>query len=157
MNPIIKQNSQGLNPDIKATGCFFTSCLFIAQANAGKNLTKEQYNVLYEKAHTLGFMKNRDMVVSDKVINLAFEELGVKKKAYEVGTDKAGFYGWVQKNKAYQKIDACIQKIKQPHGSRYPYHFRVTGKKGELLFDPYSPEVKSAGSELIIWYCIKDF
>lgn len=157
MNPIIKQNSQGLKRDIQTTGCFFVSCLFIAQTTAGKNLTKKQYNSLYEKAHAAGFMKDRDMVVSDKVINLAFEELGVKKKAYEVGTDKASFYGWVQKNKAYQRIDACIQKIKQMPGANHPYHFRVTGKNGELLFDPYAPEVKSAGSVHIIWYCIKDF
>lgn len=157
MISILKQNSQGLKRDIQTTGCFFVSCLFIAQTTAGKNLTKKQYNSLYEKAHAAGFMKDRDMVVSDKVINLAFAELGVHKKAFEVGTDKGGFYGWVQKNKNYQKVDACIQKIKQPAGSTYPFHFRVTDKTGELLFDPYSPEVKSAGSVHIIWYCIKDF
>ena len=157
MISILKQNSEGLNADIRATGCFFVSCLAIAQRKSGKELSKAQYNALYKKAHSFGFMKNGYMITSDKVINLAFAELGVHKKAFEVGTNSDGFYDWVQKNKNYQKVDACIQKIKQPAGSTYPFHFRVTDKTGGLLFDPYSPEVKSAGSVHIIWYCIKDF
>ncbi|MEL3901193.1 MAG: hypothetical protein P1P67_11845 [Treponema phagedenis] len=157
MKAILKQNSQGLYREIQATGCFFVSCLAIAQMKADKTLSKEQYNALYKKAHVFGFMKNGYMLVSDKVINLAFAELGVNKKAYEVGTDSGGFYGWVQKNKSYQRTDACIQKIKQPQGSVYPFHFRVTDKNGVLIFDPYEPEIKSAGSKhIIIRYCIKD-
>lgn len=157
MNPILKQNAKDMYKDIQLVGCFFTSCLAIAQMKAGKNLSTAEYNALWDEAHKKGFMKNRCMITSDNVINLGFEKLGVKKKAFEVGTNSGGFYGWVQKNKNYQKVDACIQKIKQPAGSTYPFHFRVTDKTGGLLFDPYSPEVKSAGSVHVIWYCIKDF
>ncbi|MEL3908049.1 MAG: hypothetical protein P1P64_03410 [Treponemataceae bacterium] len=157
MDLIIKQNSKGLNPDIQAVGCFFVSALAIAQMHSNKNLTKAQYNKLWELAHARKYMKNRNMVVSAKVINLAFDELGVRKWATEVGTSLGGYYVWVRDNPSYQRVDACIQKIRQPKGSRYPMHFRVTNINGELLFDPYSPEIKSARSEYTIWYCIKDY
>lgn len=160
MNPILKQNSKGLYKDIQEVGCFFTSCLAVSQMHSGKNLSVEQYNELWDEAHAKGFMKNRSMVKSDKVINLGFEKLGVNKKAFEVGTavgvSSGSFYGWVAKARTYKRADAFIQKIRQPKGSVYPFHFRVVNKAGKLLFDPYSPTVKSAGSEHIIWYCIKE-
>lgn len=155
MNPILKQNAKDMYKDIQQVGCFFTSCLAIAQMKAGKNLSAAEYNALWDEAHKKGFMKNRYMVTSDKVINLAFEKLGVKKKAFEVGTDSGGFYGWTANSKTYTNINACIQKIRRPEGSAYPFHFRVVNEAGELLFDPYSPELKSAGNEHIIWYCIR--
>lgn len=156
IDTILKQNSKGMNKDIREVGCFFASCLTIAQMKEGKTLTVEQYNSLWEAAHKAGYMYDRRVIVSDKIINLAFKELGSSKRAVEVGTDKAGFYGWVKAQPDYMRVDACIEKIEQEEGSIYPYHFRVVNKEGELLFDPYSPQVKRKASEHIIWYRIVD-
>ncbi|EMB22885.1 hypothetical protein [Treponema denticola] len=156
IDTILKQNSKGMYKDIREVGCFFVSCLTIAQMKEGKTLTVEQYNSLWDEAHKAGYMYERRVLVSDKIINLAFKSLGSSKKAFEVGTDQADFYDWVKSHPDYKKVDACIEKIEQEEGAAYPYHFRVVNKEGELLFDPYSPQVKKGGSERIIWYRIID-
>ncbi|WP_440986439.1 hypothetical protein [Treponema denticola] len=46
----------------------------------GKILTVEQYNSLWDEAHKAGYMYERRVLVSDKIINLAFKSLGSSKR-----------------------------------------------------------------------------
>lgn len=141
----LKQNDKNLMRDIQQVGCFFRSAQFIAENKTGKCLTAQQINAMWLWANEKGIIKNRVMVKgAAPIANRALEILGDSGKFVEVGTFQNGvikFYRGV--HYGLQRIDALIQKVKQPAGSVYPEHFRVVDKFGAVLFDPYEPSLKN--------------
>lgn len=141
----LKQNDKSLMRDIQQVGCFFRSAQFIAENKTGKCLTAQQINAMWIWANEKGIIKNRVMVKgAAPIANRTLKILGCSGKFIEVGTFQDGvikFYRGV--HYGLQRIDALIQKVKQPAGSVYPEHFRVVDKFGTVIFDPYEPPLKN--------------
>lgn len=136
-------------------GCFIRSCLIIAELQTNKELTAEQINELEQKAIDLGYVNDKEYKVenSAKIIQLAFEALGIKRRVFEIGTSKNSvdcFYTSVSKEN--RKIDAKIKKIKQSGPSKY--HFIVV--KDEEIIDPHYPRINDLGEVYTILYIIKE-
>lgn len=141
----LKQNDKSLMRDLQQVGCFFRSAQFIAENKTGKCLTSQQINAMWIWANEKGIIKNRVMVQgAAPIANRTLKILGDSGKFVEEGTFQDGvikFYRGV--HYGLQRIDALIQKVKQPAGSVYPEHFRVVDKFGAVIFDPYEPELKN--------------
>jgi len=143
VNKRLYQNSEGILPVIQSVGCFFRSCLRIAEIEVGENLIASQINALWKEAKSRGFIDEKSEIVrSAPIINLAFDTLGSEKRAAEVGIFKDGvtsFYPWTWSYAEYQQFNALIQKV---HTVNDHTHFRVVNKQGTVVFDPYFPSPK---------------
>lgn len=140
----IKQNNIGCRKEIQEYGCFYRSCGLIAEIKSGRNLTVSHLNEGWDYCKSKGYISPSDNVVdSAAIINYFWNDVfNLPGKFVEIGTFKNGYtnyYGWVQKNKEYQRIDALIQKI--GCNGYYGIHFRPVSKKGVLLEDPHEPEI----------------
>ena len=140
MSKVLFQNSEGLLPAIQSVGCFFRSCLRIAEIETGKNLNAEEINELWLKALTRGYINQKlEIEKSAPIIDLAFLILGSNKRAAEVGIFKDGetaFCAWTWSYKEYQQFNYLIQKV---HTINDHTHFRIVNKRGTVIFDPYFP------------------
>jgi len=140
VSKVLFQNSEGLLPAIQSVGCFFRSCLRIAEIEVGENLIASQINALWKEAKSRGFIDEKSEIVrSAPIINLAFDTLGSEKRAAEVGIFKDGetaFCAWTHSYKEYQQFNYLIQKV---HTINDHTHFRVVNKRGTVIFDPYFP------------------
>lgn len=150
---MLKQNSAGLLDDIKAIGCFFKSCIAVAELQTGISLTAEQHNEMWRECGLLKYIIEENIKNSAPIIQMAFRYLGKSVSVVEVGTDKDGYYKWIQNNPKYQRIDARIEKILQ--GGPSKTHFRVVSDGNEVLFEPHNPEIRSLGHVHTIWYFIE--
>lgn len=141
----LKQNNKSLMRDIQQVGCFFRSAQFIAENKTAQCLTAQQINAMWIWANEKGIIKNRIMVKgAAPIANRALEILSDDGRFVEVGIFQNGtttYYTGV--HYGLQRIDALIQKVKQPAGSVYPEHFRVVDKASTVLFDPYEPPLKN--------------
>lgn len=154
---MIKQNDSRLLPVIRKIGCFVRSCGAIAELKAGRELSAEQINELWEWAKKSGNVDRNDNVKhSAPIITHAYRMLGFKGTFFEVATFKNGrinYYGSV--GEGLRNAEKWyIQKIKTngPEGT----HFRNVDYEGKLLFDPYEPEVNSQGVFYSIVYAYKE-
>ncbi|MEL3905112.1 MAG: DUF261 family protein [Treponemataceae bacterium] len=141
----LKQNDKSLMHDIQEVGCYFRSAQFIAENKTGTCLTAQQINAMWLWANEKGVIKRRVMVQgAAPIANRTLKILGDSGRFVEVGTFQDGtvsYYNGV--HYGLQRIDALIQKVKQPAGSVYPEHFRVVDKFGTVIFDPYEPPLKN--------------
>lgn len=148
----IKQNTSGLYLDIQKIGCFFISCLDIAQTIADRTLTIEAVNRLWDISHSLSYI-NKDNNVTDsaKIINRTLEYLGSAKKVREVAVFKEGRFLWYKSVDKKDRIaDYFIQKITQ--GGISKTHFRVVDCKGEVIEDPHDPPIRALSVVYSICY-----
>jgi len=149
----IKQNDSRLKEEIQKIGCFFISCAIVAQNTAGKELSAEQINSVWDwakKTHRID--QNNNITDSASIINRFLRVLEARGRFLEVGTFRDGrtqFYFAVSEK--YRKIDALIQKIKQ--GGKSVTHFRVVDRKGALIEDPHEPPIKALDVYYSILYC----
>ena len=154
----LKQNDKNLMQDIQQVGCFFRSAQFIAENKTAQCLSPQQINAMWLWANEKGVIKNRVMVKgAAPIANRTLKILGDSGKFVEVGTFQNGvikFYRGV--HYGLQRIDALIQKVKQPAGSVYPEHFRVVDKFGAVLFDPYEPPLKNCTPMYSILFAFTD-
>lgn len=141
---MIKQNDKKCLPVVQKIGCFVRSCGAIAELKEMKQFTAEQINELWLWAKKSGNVDHNDDVkhsapIATHALRMLGNETG---KFIEIATftrGKINYYGSVSEDlKMLPK--SFIQKIKTdgPIGT----HFRVVNCAGELLFDPYAPEVK---------------
>lgn len=155
---VLKQNNKSLMRDIQQVGCFFRSAQFIAENKLQKALSPQQINAMWIWANEKGVIKRRVMVQgAAPIANRTLKVLGDSGRFIEVGTFQNGatnFYKSIPKN--LQRIDALIQKVKQPAGSVYPEHFRVVDKAGTLIFDPYEPPLKNCTPMYSILFAFTD-
>ena len=154
----LKQNDKNLMQDIQQVGCFFRSAQFIAENKTAQCLSPQQINAMWLWANEKGVIKNRVMVKgAAPIANRTLKILGDSGKFVEVGTFQNGvikFYRGV--HYGLQRIDALIQKVKQPAGSVYPEHFRVVDKFGAVIFDPYEPPLKNCTPMYSILFAFTD-
>lgn len=153
----LKQNSNGVKAPIRTIGCFYRSCLWIAEKETGKAFTASQINELWDSARERNYIDiNFDLVHPDRLITLALRELGDDKTtAYQIGIFSSGelsYWNWVNENPEYKRIDYFIQKIKSPENYNSLYHFRVVNNRGIVIFEPYSTAICPAGIEYSTLY-----
>jgi len=158
---MIKQNTSGIKKDIQEVGCFFRSAQGIAEFKTNARLTIEEINSLWDEAITKGWVKKREMTSgAGPIINQTFKHLHKTHnvplfKAFEIGTKKDGvttYYPSVPKE--MQNPKAFIQKIRQPKGSAFPFHFRIVDASGSLFWDPYQPQIKMVSEVYTILFNI---
>ena len=138
----IKQNDKRLYKVINKVGCFFRSCLLVAEYKENKELTSEQINNLWKYSKEHGYINDKDDVVkSTPIINQTLKELGnTKGHYYECATFKDGVIFWYPAiSKDLRRIDSYIQKVQTANINT---HFRVVNKYGDLIEDPYTPECR---------------
>lgn len=138
---LIHQNSPDIQiKQIRDIGCFFRSCLWVAENYTGKYFDGHDIDFLWIDAQLEGYLDDdNNLKKAANLIQLALSRLDVNTKVYEIGTFENGkieYYKWVKKNPKFQRNDAFIQKIKTPVVDT---HFRVVDYKGDLLFDPWKP------------------
>lgn len=163
MLEILKQNQHPLKRDICEVGCFFRSSIALVEFMLGEALSGKEINIMWDTGVSLGYIKNREMIKGGApIINMAldvFKKKGYASyKAYEVGTSRGGqptFYSGVSMSLLEPKDFHYIQKIVQPKGSKYPYHFRVVNNDGSLKWDPYEPVVRMQREDYTIIFAIK--
>lgn len=154
---MIKQNDKRLLPEIQKIGCFVRSCGAIAELKSGKELSYRQINELWEQAKKSGNVDYKNEVKhSAPIITNACKMLGFKGCFFEIATFKNGKMGYYASvGDAMRKAEKWyIQKIKT-NGAEGT-HFRVIDYKGDLLFDPYEPDVTPAGIFYSIVYAFKE-
>lgn len=146
----LKQNASGLYLEIQKIGCFFRSACHLAEMKAGKALTVDQLNKLWEFSKSFKYInQENNIVVSAPIANLAGEVLGLKGHFIEVATFKDGMLVWYGSVPVSQRrIDYYIQKIEQPGPSKT--HFTVVDKYGDLVWDPHDPDI----TKLKVYYTI---
>lgn len=154
---MIKQNDKRLLPDIQSIGCFVRSCGAIAELKSGNELSARQINNLWAWAKKSGNVDYKnDVKHSAPIISKAYEMLGGKGRFFEVATfrnGKMGYYASV--GEGLRKAEKWyIQKIKT--NGKVGTHFRVIDYKGDLLFDPYEPEVIVQGIFYSIVYAFQE-
>lgn len=142
-----------MRDEISRIGCFFKSCLAIAEMDVGKYFSLEDHSRIWDICKQFGYINKEDNIkMSANIISLAYRKLGVEKQVIEVGTSASGFYPWVMTNKKFQDVKARIQKIEQNGPSKT--HFRLVDKEGKLLWDPHQPEIHCIKPFYTIWYYI---
>ena len=155
---MIKQNDPECLPIVRKIGCFVRSCGAIAEIKELKKLTAEQINELWLWAKKSGNVDREDNVKhSAPIITHALRMLGNDTGRFiEVATFRNGkmsYYASVPDElKSLPK--AYIQKIKT--NGEIGTHFRVINCLGELVFDPYEPEVKVQDIFYSIVYVYKE-
>jgi len=122
---------QRLIPDkeIQVSGCYFCSCLQIAEQVTNVKFDFNDILSVKDYAITRGILGPGCFVrAPDALITLAMRALGnshqsvvFKKKIFTVKEAVGGYF---------------IQRVKQPEGSLFDYHFRVVNKKLRILYDP---------------------
>lgn len=152
----IKQNNPACLPEIREIGCFVRSCGIIAEFKTNKNLTPEQINALWLWAKKTGCVnKYNNVVKSAPIATQALRMLGDSKGRFiEVGTFDKTLHYYASIKKEDRHVDALIQKI-VTNGSQGT-HFRVVDKYGNLMEDPYSPEIVPKGVMYSILYIYKE-
>ena len=159
---LLKQNDKQLIYPIREVGCFFRSALAIAEMTCGKLFSASEINEMWFVCQDKGFIVNREMVkggapVMNLAFDLLFEKYGAEHyKAIEIATSRKGvveFYPSIPKE--MRRTDAFICKRKTPKTLKYPYHFVVNDAKGDLLFDPYTPDVQGTTEAYTVHFFIK--
>lgn len=144
---MIKQNDNRCMPVVRKIGCFVRSCGALAELVTGRELTAYQINQLWVWAKKNGHVNGRDDVVeSAPIATEALRMLGDGGRFVEIATKNskgvASYYSWVTDGMRSRK-QFFIQKIRT-HGV-FKTHFRVVDSDGNLVFDPYEPEVRAVG------------
>ena len=163
MLELLKQNSRGMKRDICEVGCFFRSSIALVEFMLNEALSAKEINTMWDVGIGLGYIKNRELIKGGApIINIALDVFKKKGsptfKAYEIGTARNGipsFYSGVNTSLLEPKDFHYIQKIVQPKGSLYPYHFRVVNSDYSLKWDPYEPVVKMQKEDYSIIFAIK--
>lgn len=163
MLEILKQNQRPLKRDICEVGCFFRSSIALAEFIMNEALSGQEINSMWDAGIGSGYIKNRELIKGGApIINMAldiFKEKGHPSfRAYEIGTSRGGvpaFYKGVSTSLLQVEDFHYIQKIVQPKGSAYPYHFRVVNSDGSLKWDPYEPIIRMQREDYTIIYAIK--
>lgn len=155
---MVKQNDPKCLPIIRKIGCFVRSCGAIAELKEMKQLTAEQINELWAWAKRSGNVDHNDDVKhSAPIATHALRMLGNETGRFiEVATFTRGrmnYYGSVT-DELKQLPKSYIQKIKT--NGTIGTHFRVINCAGDLLFDPYTPEVKVQDIFYSIVYAYKE-
>lgn len=146
----MKQNEIGLYYIIQKSGCFFMSCLFIAEQISGKMFNAGEVNSLWASAKRIRYIDENDNILnSEGVINLALILAESSCRIVEVATFKDGVMGWYSWVKD-KRADFFIQKGDQSGPQKY--HFYVVDKYGDLIWDPYEPAVNITGVVHTICY-----
>lgn len=148
---MIYQNDSALSERMQKSGCFIRSSFLVAELKTGKVLDAKLINILENLCIERGYVDDAQysVKVSAPIIQLAFEYLGEHRKVIEIGTSRDGedtLYQWARGS----RIDARIQKIRQPGPQKY--HFRVM-EEGRV-YDPHDPQITSLGEEYSILYRI---
>lgn len=155
---MIKQNDPGCYPIVQKIGCFVRSCGAVAEIKELRQFTAEQINELWLWAKKSGNVdRNDDVKHSAPIMNHALRMLGNDTgKFIEIATFKNGRMNYYASVPDELKIlpKAYIQKIKTD--GEIGTHFRVINCLGELLFDPYEPEVKVVDIFYSIVYAYKE-
>ena len=150
---ILYQDNSELYPIIQHSGCFFMSCLYIAQIKTGKTLSAVEINKIWEWGKNTHRIDDNDCIVNSvSIIMRAYRYLSGTGRFYEVGTFSEGkSYYYPSVGNEYRRADFLIQKIKQ--GGAQGTHFRVVDKVGNVIYDPYSKGIQSKGIVYSILYC----
>lgn len=156
MEEALKQNTGGLYIQIQKIGCFFRSSCRIAEYIAesqGKKcrLSVDELNSLWSVSEKLHYIVDNKIKNSAGIANAALAMLNVPGKIVEVATFQEGKMMWYPSVKGpARRADFYIQKIATPYTEGT--HFRNVDKYGDLLWDPYKPDVKSTGIFYTICY-----
>ena len=148
------QNDPALYQVIQRIGCFFRSALHLAELKAGRALTAQEINALWEKSKKLEYIttlhgEKNCVANSAAIANLALQTLGCFGKFVEVAVFRNGTFTWYASVKE-RRADAFIQKIRQ--GGPSKTHFRCVDKTGGVIFEPHDPPIKSLGIFYTICY-----
>lgn len=155
---MIKQNDKRCLPIVRKIGCFVRSSGAMAEFVTGNELTAEQINELWTWAKKSGHINSENLVKhSAPIATHALRMLGNDKGQFiEIATftrGKMNYYGSIgEPLKALPKY--YIQKIKT--NGEVGTHFRNIDNEGNLLFDPYTPEVKVQGVFYSIVYAYRE-
>ncbi len=149
----IFQNHNDLYPVIQDVGCYFRSCLHIAELESHKILSPTQINRLWDKANSLGQIIDSNLKKPGPLIELGCKELGLDRTAFDVAIFKYGqidYYGWVKSHPQYKNYKYLIQKVQTVNDHE---HYRVVDVFGNVIFDPYhpSPEVSFIYSSILFY------
>lgn len=153
----IKQNDEGLLPEIQSIGCFVRSCGLAAEYKLGKSLCKEQINELWKWGKATGKINaDNNVVESAPIMTRALRMLGDDEHYFaEIGVGQVNngvyavkLYPWAEKKGLVP--DTFIQKIKQ--GGPNKYHYRLIDGSFNLIEDPHRPAIGSLGMVYTICY-----
>ena len=145
----LKQNNNLLNPNIRATGCYFRSLIGIAETKFQRYLTSKQINELYDFC-----IQNPEIMLPNcymnekltKVVELAALKFSHSIKCYQLGIYQGNeFIFWNNYNKNY--TDTIIQ-WKTEMGT----HFTQADKNMNEIFDPWQGKIKKLYKTKIILY-----
>lgn len=155
---MIKQNDPKCLPVIQKIGCFVRACGAMAELKEMKKLTAEQINELWLWGKKSGHINHEDNVKhSAQLATHALRMLGNDTGQFiEIATFNNGrmnYYGSISEQLKFMP-KSYIQKIKT--GGQVGTHFRNIDFAGNLLFDPYFPDVAPTGILYTIVYAYKE-
>ena len=136
-----QQNGNLLKP-IQDYGCFFLSCVNMAEFINGKKLNYKEVNYLWDfhkKIEDINY--NDDIVNSANIIQncLFITDENYNYKVYEIALKMKGDIKYYKIPKEWQNRENeyyYIQKIITEKGNT---HFRVVNKNDDVIIDSYSP------------------
>lgn len=146
---MIKQNDELLNRNIRKSGCYLLSLLWIAQVENKKVLSSGEINMLYKLFLDKGWIDAACTIQQpDKILNYVLDDI----KIYQVGIFQDGeytFWGWVND----EKFDWSI--IQHDTAGYYRTHFVVGDNTFGEMFDPLEGKgYKSTGTNRFVLYKI---
>lgn len=155
---MVKQNDPKCLPIVQKIGCFVRACGYMAERVTGEELTASQINELWAWAKKSNNVDYKNEVKhSAPIATHALRMLGNDKGQFvEIATftkGKMNYYASVGEG-----LKRCpkyyIQKIKT--GGIEGTHFRNIDNEGNLLFDPYKPDVDATGIFYSIVYAYRE-
>ena len=117
---MVFQNDEGLNKNIRASGCYFLSLLYIAQIENNYEYTVGSINSFYKYCVRQGYIdKTCTIIKPDNILNHLLKD---DKKIYQIGVIQDGestYWGWVR-NYHYEWVI-----LQHETNSSYGTHFTV--------------------------------
>lgn len=142
----IKQNDSLLNPNIRATGCYFRSLIGIAETLYQRYMTAKQINELYTRCVPNIMLANCYVNDPAEIIKMAAIELGYSCKCFQRGLYQGNeFIFW---NNIYRNYTDTIIQWKTSIGS----HFTQADENMNEVYDPWNGKIKKMYKQRIILY-----